>query len=87
MMYRSSQGWYVEPIIPLSIVLQPREELLLPIMQVLCELVVRNEHGTHHLQFPLETIQRSWEYRVLEQVLCEVVARSELQSTCTGIAT
>jgi hypothetical protein len=72
--------------------LQPREELLLPIVHVPRELFVRHEFGTHHLLFLLRSlilIGRSWECRFLEQVeqvFRQVVARSELQPARTTTA-
>ena len=69
--------------------LQPREELLLPIVQAPSEPLVRHEHGTHHLLFLLGSLTLvwcSWEYHVLVQVTHEVVTRSALQLTRTTLA-
>ena len=55
----------------LFIELQPHEELLLPIVQVPCQLFIRDELGTLHLLFLLESlilVGRSWECHPLEQV-------------------
>jgi len=76
----------------LFIVLQPREELLLSIVQVPRELFIRHKLGTHHLFFMLGSlipVGHSREGRLLEQVkqiLREVVARRKLQPACAAAA-